>query len=295
MSLQRVQIDFMASPSDLQYFFETASVLNFSRAAERLSIAQPSLSLAMQRLEGSIGAPLFTRHKRGVTLTPAGKRLLAHTRSLLEHWEDVKGKTISSVREIQGRFTLGCHPSVALMLLHHFLPELLKNPDLEIHLVHDMSKQITEQVIDSIIDIGLVVNPVKHPDLIITKFYDDEVAFWQSEGLAKNKTYAGKHATIIYDSSRLPPQLLHKKAKAAGINVVRTIESKNLEVVASLVAGGCGIGILPTRVAQLAPKKLVRWGTTPIFRDEICLIIRVESKKVASIQHICQLIRDNVR
>ncbi len=61
------------SPTDLKYFMEVAQTQNVSRAAERLGISQPSLSLAIRRMEQSVGAPLLIRSKRGVTMTQAGK------------------------------------------------------------------------------------------------------------------------------------------------------------------------------------------------------------------------------
>lgn len=281
----------MASPSDLRYFLETASALNLSRAAERLRIAQPSLTQAMQRLEHAIGEPLFSRHKRGVTLTPAGKQLLLNTRALLQSWDDIKSNSVASMHEIQGRFTIGCHPCVALYALGSFLPKLLANESLQVDLVHDLSRYITERVINSTVDIGIVVNPVKHPDLIIHKLYHDEVSFWYLGARQKDLESYAKKATVIYDPNIIQSQVLLKKAAAAGIVIVRTMESSSLEVVASLTSANCGIGILPTRIANLAPKKLVKVPGAPIFRDEVCLITRVESKKVASIQYICGLIK----
>ncbi|MCX6124445.1 MAG: LysR family transcriptional regulator, partial [Proteobacteria bacterium] len=257
----------MASPSDLQYFFETAGTLNLSRAAERLGMTQPSLSQSIQRLEHSLGEAVFIRHKRGVTLTPAGRQLLAHTRALLQSWEEVKSKTVASMREIRGTFTIGCHPSVARYALIPFMSKVLDHDELEIHLVHDLSRRITEQVIGSEIDIGLVVNPVKHPDLIIQKLYDDEVTFWSLQ--PSRQESPRKPTTLIFDPNLIQTQTLLKKAEKAGISVQRTMQSSNLEVVASLTSAGCGIGILPTRVANLAPKKLTRISGAPIFKDEI--------------------------
>ncbi len=133
------------SPSDLSYFLAVADLLNLSRAAERLGISQPSLTLAMRRIEETVGTPILIRHKRGVSLTKAGKQLLTHTRHIMQHWDCVKSATLASVNEIQGTFTLGCHPSVAICMAPLFLPDLLeKNPKLEINLKHDMSRKITE-------------------------------------------------------------------------------------------------------------------------------------------------------
>src|SRR4051812_8184466 len=110
----------LPNASDLTYFVEAATVLNLSRAAERLGISQPSLSLAIQRLEHAIGTELMLRSKKGVTLTQAGKLLLAHSRELLQKWESIKGRARASAQEVSGAYTIGAHVSVALYSLAGF-------------------------------------------------------------------------------------------------------------------------------------------------------------------------------
>jgi DNA-binding transcriptional LysR family regulator len=74
--------------------------------------------------------------------------------------------------ELAGRYTLGVHPSVGLGTLPLFLPRLLQTfEDLEFHLVHHSSRELTERTINFQIDFGLVVNPRPHPDLTITQLY----------------------------------------------------------------------------------------------------------------------------
>src|ERR1051326_3508750 len=147
------------SPADLSYFIEISQTLNISRAAERLGISQPSLSLAIRRLEDSVGAALFTRSKRGVHLTPAGKQLLVHAKALLQSWAEVKGGARASIHEVQGDYIIGCPQSVALSSLSGFLPQLMKQyPRLEIKLRHDLSRKIAEDVISSQVDVGIAVN-----------------------------------------------------------------------------------------------------------------------------------------
>src|SRR5688572_24846665 len=106
----------LPSPAELTYFLEVATVLNLSRASERLGISQPSLSLAIKRLEETLGANVFIRHKNGVSLTQAGKQLLRHTRQLLHDWETTKSRALASKLSVEGSITLGCAPSIAIYL-----------------------------------------------------------------------------------------------------------------------------------------------------------------------------------
>ncbi|MFI6868311.1 LysR family transcriptional regulator [Nocardia sp. NPDC050406] len=71
---------------DLGYFVAVAEELHFGRAAERLFVSQPALSKQIRMLERQLGAPLFDRDRRRVTLTPVGEALLPHARKLLSDW-----------------------------------------------------------------------------------------------------------------------------------------------------------------------------------------------------------------
>lgn len=278
----------MPSPADLSYFIEVATALHVTRAAERLGISQPSLTLSIQRLEQSIGTPLLIRSKKGVALTQAGKQLFVHTRNLLQHWDTVKSRALASTHEIQGSYTLGCHVSVALYSLPGFMANLLeKHPNLEIKLSHDLSRRITERVIRMEIDVGIVVNPIRHPDLIIRKLYDDAVTFWVGKGDRKIQDFRGGNAVLICDPDLIQTQDLIKKLKKSGTQYRRVLASSSLEVITELTASGAGIGVLPGRVATFASGKgLHRIPKAPSFPDEICLLYRVENKGVKSIQAI---------
>jgi DNA-binding transcriptional LysR family regulator len=285
----------MPSPSDLTYFVEVATSQNISRAAERLGISQPSLTLAIQRLEQSVGTPLLIRSKKGVTLTQAGKQLQAYARELLQRWETVKGHALASAHETQGNFRIGCHPSVALYSLGGFLPDLLeKHPKLEVKLLHDLSRKIVESVIRMETDIGIAVNPVRHPDLLIRKLCDDEVTFWVGAGKRKVQDFRSGDAVLICDPELIQSQDLMKKLRKAGIQYGRLLPSSSLEVVTSLVAQGAGIGVIPGRVASQASchgkRGLRRVPKAPVFYDEICLLYRVENRSIRAIQAISESI-----
>ena len=279
--------------NDIRYFLEVSQTLNISRASERLGITQPSLSLAVQRLETALGSKLLVRTKGGVQLTPQGQKFTNHARGLLQDWESIRSEALNLQTEVTGQYTIGCHPSVAMYTLPFFLPKLLeKHPGLQVSLKHDLSRKITEDVISFKLDFGIVVNPVQHPDLVIQKLLSDEVTFWTSNQPSKNQDLNSDQAVLIADPELLQSQTLMKKAERQGLKFARSIGSSNLEVITSLVASKAGIAILPQRVAtRVKTYKLKKVETKMVFADSICLVYRADMQKTEAAKTIIKEIR----
>ena len=276
--------------NDITYFLEVANTQNISRAAERLGIAQPSLSSAIKRVEDSIGVPLFVRNRNGVKLTKGGIELLNKSRTLLSSWEQLKFDINSKHNSVNGHFILGCHPSVALFTLSHFFPKLTnKYKELDIQLEHGLSRKITEKIISFEFDFGIVVNPISHPDLVITELCKDEVSFWKT----KNKNFNNSDV-LICDPELLQSQKLLSELNKKKILYKRTIHSNNLEVVAELTKSGVGVGLLPKRVATKNKGHNLELlnPDLPKFKDRICLVYRADFQKTAAAKEIIKVIRE---
>jgi DNA-binding transcriptional LysR family regulator len=267
--------DTYPDPTDLRYFQEVAAVLNLSRAAERLDVGQPTLSLSMKRLETLLGVKLFVRRNRGLSLTEPGSRLLRRCDALLADWSSLVSETRMSETELKGRFSLGIHPSVALFCLDPLVRQIYSaQPGIEIRLVHGLSRVITERVISGQIDFGLVVNPVRHPDLVIVRLAEDQVSFWKAPGALEE--------VLIYN-----PELQQSRALLKAVREFeRTLTSDNLEVVASLTTSGAGIGILPTRLVKVMAPSLRRVTALPSYKDEIAFVYRADLPKTAGSRYV---------
>ena len=282
----------LPSFTDIYYFLAVAQASSISRAAEQLGITQPSLSAAIQRLEDALGVMLLVREHRGVQLTRAGRALQRKGEELVTHWQQLKASISKREQEPGGQYVLGCHPSVALYSLAHFLPQLLHHYRLlEVKLVHDLSRKITEGVISFRIDLGLVVNPVQHPDLVIRELCRDEVTFWCARKPSPTQVLDAEQGVLICDPELQQTQsLLHKLQKKHHVTCGRIVQSSNLEVITDLTAAGAGIGILPSRVA--AARRLQRLGKhLPAYQDRICLIYRADCQKNKGSKTIIDIIR----
>lgn len=275
------------SATDLGYFLACAELKSLSRAALQLDISQPSLTLAMQRLEQQLGETLFIRHQKGVGLTRAGTALLLQARQLLTQWEAVKTATQVALHQIQGHYRLGAHPSVALCALPRFLPAFLaKHPHFNLQLVHGLSLEITQQVLNLSVDVGIIVNPTKHADLVITPLADDKISLWQK---GKSTTKTLKDFILLADPHLSQTQFILKQLRKKSLSPARLIHTCSLELIAELAASGAGVGILPESIAQT--KKLQPVSGAPVYADEICVVYHGANRNVAGLQALVNAIK----
>lgn len=278
--------------ADLQYFLEVAHCKNLSHAAERLGISQPSLSLAMKRLETALAAKLLLRHKKGVKLTDAGRALEVEAHQLMQAWDRVKNAVRDCTDTISGQLTIGSHPSVALYHLPKIVPQLVKmHPKLSVKIVNGLSREINESIVDFRLDVGLVVNPTQHPSLVLQHLRSDKVGFWATqEYLEANKT--SSH-TIVANTALQQTAHLLKRYKGYDNVVQRIIEDDNLEHLVRLVVNGTGVGILPESVVKAATNdKLEQLYPELYYRDEIYLVFRAENRGVPAIRAFIAALKD---
>lgn len=262
---------------DIKYFLHVAHTLNITRASEIAGVTQPTLSYSVKRLENELGGDLLIRLKNGVQLTKLGKDFLQKSSKLIIEWEGLKKITNNS--SVGGKFTLGVHPSVGLYVLPCFLPKLIKeSPDIEFHLAHALSREITEKVISWKLDFGIVVNPKKHPDLVIAELCQDRIGLF-STTKAKDM--------LIFDKELTQSNSIIKKMK---LKFQHQTTTSNLEIIAKLTSIGYGTGILPERVAKQY-KNLKLLDENLIYKDRICLVYRHERHKDISGQTIISHIK----
>lgn len=260
---------------ELKYFERVANLKSISLASKELSISQPSLSVAIKKLEENIGLNLFVRSKKGVELTKDGKEFLSKAQKLLEFWDQIYSDTQKKKNDLIGSYKIGVHQSMALYSFGKLVFELMNNfSGLEIDLIHDHSANINEKIINCEVDFGVVVNPVRHPDLTLVKVFEDQISFWKS----KNKTNLNNEKSFVLICDKKLNQtgeLLKKLSKTQNASISRFIYSNNLEVIAELTHSGAGIGLIPNRVAKkMFGEKLVNIKSLPVFKDEMYLVYR---------------------
>jgi DNA-binding transcriptional LysR family regulator len=153
----------------LRYFVAVAEELNFSRAARRLRMAQPPLSVAIRQLEQEIGVSLFTRTSREVTLTEAGETLLAGARRTLAEAD----AAVAAARRVGagevGRLRVGYNWSTSFETLPALGHELVRShPDIELLAEEMRPIRMTEALRAGTIDVALAL----YPDVVAELSYE---------------------------------------------------------------------------------------------------------------------------
>src|SRR3989440_7951517 len=150
----------------LRYFVAVADEGNFSRAAAKVRVAQPSLSQQIRKLEAEIGQPLFDRLPRSVVLTEAGRCLLDYARQILASIGDARRCVDELKGKVAGDVAVGAIPTIA----PYVLPELVLTfqnhyPDVTLHIVEDVTAVITRRVEAGELDVALASTCQRSPTL----------------------------------------------------------------------------------------------------------------------------------
>lgn len=256
--------------TDLKNFIEASSCITMGQAATKLEISQPALSESLKRLETDIGAILFFRSRSGIKLTATGRLFLEKAKTVTSSLKNLNLRAESDQVFAGRSIVIGCHPTVASYSLPKTLSYLKQEAsDFKVELRHDLSRNIQSAVQSGVIDVGLVINPVSVPDLVIKRLAFDYVSIWTAN---RSKPFD----TIICDSDLFQTQSILKKWKERPQKLISTTQ---LDLIARLAYEHIGYGIIPDRAVQLSGLKLYKLENSPSYKDEICLIYRPEFGK----------------
>lgn len=278
------------APPVLRYFLSIAELGSFTGAARALRVSQPSLTVAIKKLEEELGTSLFVRTSRGVQLTSTGHALLRHARSVVRSLADARTEIEGLESEPRGRFTLGCHESLGA----YFLPGLMArfvaaHPAIELSLWNGNSRDVQRAVLDRVADVGLVVNAEAHPDCVVQPLFEDRVELIVSSELRARarrdpRALLATHPLLYVPALRQVQYILGALEKE-GARAARHLPCSSMELVKSLVIDGTGVGILPRRVASYrVPRgELVALSDDlPSYDDAIMLVRRFDLHTTAA-------------
>lgn len=241
----------------LRYFVTVAETLNFTRAAERLHIGQPPLSMQIRDLEAEIGAPLFERTRRRVELTEAGKRFLPHAHAILAQAVQAADEARRAARGEVGELRVGITSSLPYTAI---LPDVLgafrrRHPEVRLQLREMFTIDQFEALEQDRLDVGLVRYDAAGapPGIAIREIGRDPLRLVINAGhaLAGQSSVAFRDLrdeefiSFPADAGTGLPAILQRLSRAAGFEprIVQTAREATTQI--GLVAAGLGLALLP--------------------------------------------------
>ncbi|MBB3994644.1 DNA-binding transcriptional LysR family regulator [Sulfitobacter undariae] len=159
----------------IRTFIEVANTGSFIAACDRLFVTQSAVSLRIQRLEDSLGHPLFTRSKSGAILTPAGEQFKTYALSLIKIWEEAR-QQIAIPEGYSRALTIGAQYSLWPRLGFQWLDRLQADlPDLSLRTELGMPDRLTRFLVEGLIQVAVMYTPQLRPGLIIEEALEDDL------------------------------------------------------------------------------------------------------------------------
>ena len=249
--------------TDLRLFCEIADAGSITAGAERASLALAAASTRIRAMEESLGAPLFLRSRRGVSLTPAGLVMLRHARGMLER--------SARLREDLAAFSTGLAGEVRVLAntnaITEFLPEamsrfLAEHPGLSVNLEERLSDEVVTLIAEGVGDIGIAAGTVDFGRLQTFPFRTDRfVAVAPAGHPLAARAHAPFADVLAYDLVGLDrasslQRFLAGKAAALGLPLRLRVQLRSFDAVCRMVEGGVGVGIAPATTARRAAQTM---------------------------------------
>lgn len=245
----------------LLYAVQIAADKNFSRAAEKLHIAQPSLSQQLAKLEKEIGVLLFQRNTNSVEATHAGTVFVEKAQTILDMIAQLKKEMEDISQMRKGKLIVGSLPMTGAHILPRVLPFFYKlHPGIEVMLVEETTSNLEALTASGQTDISLLTLPVIDPALSYAPLIEEEIelavppqhplAALGQNGEAVDIGRLRDEPFIVLKRGQGFRQLAFELCETAGFVPRVVFESSNIETVQSLVAAGMGISFVPSMIAR---------------------------------------------
>jgi DNA-binding transcriptional LysR family regulator len=281
----------------LTSFIEVARLGSVSLAARSLGLSQPAVSKQMRALERDLDIPLFEREGRGIRLSQAGALLAGYagrSAALLQECRSALGE-LGGGRA--GPLALAAGVTTSILQLPAWLRRFSRErPRVEVSVRTGASRLVESWVLDRLVDAGFVTSESRHPELVVTRLFDEPVHLCVSRRSAFRGQVDGRRLPLIL----FPPgsgfrDFLDAKLAAAGQPLTARMESDSVEAIKAFVRADLGAAWLPEGAVrrELASGRLRRIqmrGVPPLSRST-ALIRRADRRPSAALRHFIGIVR----
>jgi LysR family hydrogen peroxide-inducible transcriptional activator len=257
--------------TELRYIVAVARERHFGRAAEGCFVSQPTLSVAVKKLEEELGLQLFERGPGEVSVTPTGQKIVAQAQRVLEEAARIKELAAAGRDPLAGPLRLGAIYTIGPYLLPKLIPILRRAaPQMQLHIQENFTHVLAELLKNGEVDVILVALPFAEPGIETRAVYDEPFMVavpkghaWDGRKRAVSSEELTKESLLLLGEGHcFRDQVLdicHVVRAKERSPLARTVEGGSLETIRQMVAGGVGVTVLPsTSITSNTSSDLIR-------------------------------------
>ncbi len=295
--------------TELRYIVAVAREHHFGRAAKSCHVSQPTLSVAIKKLEAELGVAIFERGSNEISLSPIGERIVQQAQQTLEAADNIKQLALHGKNQLSGPLRIGAIHTIGPYLYPELIPLLRKAaPEMPLVVEENYTSVLTEKLKRGELDVIIIALPYEEQGIVSQALYEEPfvVLLPASHPLTSRKTINSKlleaeNVLLLGQGHCFRDHVLEAcpacipKPGLEG-DLPHTVEGSSLETIRHMVVSGLGVTVLPCTAAgahSYSQRLLaIRRFSNPIPTRTIALAWRVSFPRPKVINVINKAIRD---
>jgi len=250
--------------TDLRYIVALARERHFGRAAERCNVSQPTLSVAVKKLEEQLGVLLFERSAADVKLTTIGQRVVEQAERVLLEAQQIKEIAEAGKDPLAGPLRVGVIYTIAPYLLPGLIPLMRERaPKVPLLIQENYTGRLLESLKRGELDVVIAALPLEEPGIVAQPIYEEPFRVvmptghkWAEETTISASRLAEEPLLLLGAGNCFRDQVLEvcpRCATGGGSSLQKSLEGSSLETIRHMVATGVGVTVLPSAAADVLP------------------------------------------
>lgn len=289
--------------TELRYIVALAREKHFGRAADKCHVAQPTLSVAVKKLEEELGVILFERGQNEITVTPAGAPVVRQAEKVLAEAARIKELADTAGDPLAGPLRLGAIYTIGPYLLPKLVPLLrARAPKMPLMIQENYTAKLLDALKSGELDVAVLALPVQEPGLVAQAVYDEAFRVlapaehpWAGRETIEAGELLDEQLLMLGRGNCFRDQVLDLCTRA-GAGGPQVLEGSSLETIRHMVASGIGITVMPASAVDALPDNdsllRVRPFSAPVPTRRVGLVWRASFPRFQAIDLLRQALLD---
>lgn len=289
--------------TELRYIVALARERHFGRAAEKSFVSQPTLSVAVRKLEDELGVALFERGGTEVTVTPVGLRIVEQAQRVLEEAAAIKNLAAEGKDELAAPLRFGTIYTIGPYLMPQLIPILHRRaPRMPLLIQENYTVRLAELLKNGELDVIVLSLPYAEPGIVTQPVYDEPFRVlmptshpWAKKTRIPAADLCRENLLLLSSGNCFREQVLQTcsgVARATNEGMQQSLEGSSLETIRHMVASGVGITVIPAAAEARSDSRLttVRPFATPVPSRRVALAWRRSFPRTKAVEAVRQAI-----